>query len=118
MRALSTQTSVRPYLFACLCTSVSCGTSATAPDGAVETSLPGTELQAPDLTRNVVLEAITNDLAKLVPNVGITYGYFGASLDVSGNTIAVGESGDGPNGTALGSAFVFTGAGALWTQQA
>src|SRR5262245_46641851 len=64
------------------------------------------------------LAGVTYELTKLVPDVGAQYEYFGYSLDISSNTIVVGESGYGANGSGIGRALVFTGTGALWTQQA
>jgi hypothetical protein len=44
--------------------------------------------------------------------------YFGNSIAISGNTIVVGAHRESEGGTAAGAVYVFTGAGATWTQQA
>jgi len=56
--------------------------------------------------------------AKLTASDGADGVWFGLSVAISGDTIAIGASGDDDNGTDSGSAFVFTRTGSTWTQQA
>jgi hypothetical protein len=56
--------------------------------------------------------------AKLTAADGAASDLFGYSLSLSGDTLAVGAYGDDDNGSASGSAYVFTRSGGVWTQQA
>ncbi|BCV07180.1 MAG: hypothetical protein Ct9H90mV1_1520 [Prasinovirus sp.] len=44
--------------------------------------------------------------------------WFGWSVSISGNTIVVGANQEGRGGTNAGAAYVFTGSGSTWSQQA
>ena len=57
--------------------------------------------------------------AKLLPADGApNSANFGSSVSVRGSTVVVGEPRDGENGSASGSAYVFTESGGVWSQQA
>ncbi len=56
------------------------------------------------------------ETAKLTPNDGEAYDYFGHSISVDGRTIAVGTDRDGDSGRLSGSAYVFTYDGGVWTE--
>ncbi len=56
--------------------------------------------------------------AKLTPNDGAPSDLFGISVSISGNTAVVGSFFDDDNGSNSGSAYVFTRAAGVWTQQA
>jgi hypothetical protein len=57
--------------------------------------------------------------SKLVADEGIPEEFFGRSVAISGNTIAVGaEADDIGQNTDQGSAYIFTGGGSNWTQRA
>jgi len=56
--------------------------------------------------------------AKLTASDGAANDWFGLSVAISGNTVVVGANLDDDNGTASGSAYVFTLTGTAWTQQA
>lgn len=58
------------------------------------------------------------DFAKLVPDDGAEGDRFGVSACLSADTVVVGSYRDDDNGTDSGSAYVFTGSGSQWTQQA
>jgi Phosphoesterase family/FG-GAP repeat len=54
--------------------------------------------------------------AELTPTGGVPDGAFGGSVAISGPTVVVGAP--GYDGTGTGAAYVFTGSGATWSQQA
>jgi hypothetical protein len=54
---------------------------------------------------------------KLTAGDGAPYGFFGASVSISGDTLVVGAYGDGNAGNYSGAAYVFVREGATWTQQ-
>ncbi len=57
--------------------------------------------------------------AKLLPDDGFSYDSFGESaVSISGDTIIAGARGDNPFGSNSGSAYIFTRASGIWTQQA
>lgn len=56
--------------------------------------------------------------AKLLPGSPSQGANFGWSVDLDGGTALIGEPDGAVNGEVIGSAYVFTGAGADWTQQA
>ena len=57
--------------------------------------------------------------AKLTPDDGDSYDYFGRSVALAGETAAIGAPGDeDPNGLVSGSAYVFERTNGSWTQQA
>jgi hypothetical protein len=56
--------------------------------------------------------------AKLLASDGAAGDYFGFSVAVSGNTVVVGASRRDEVNTDAGAAYVFTGSGGVWTQQA
>ena len=56
--------------------------------------------------------------AKITPNDGAAVDVFGVSVSVSGDTVVVGSYQDDDNGSASGSAYIFTRTGSTWTQQA
>ena len=56
------------------------------------------------------------ETAKLTPNDGEAYDYFGHSISVDDRTIAVGTDRDGDSGRLSGSAYVFTYDGGMWTE--
>ncbi len=55
--------------------------------------------------------------AKLLPSDGATWEYFGRSLAIHGDDIAVGTHGGGSYPQHAGSAYVFVRSGTTWTQQ-
>ena len=76
-------------------------------------------------TRNVAgsLTAGWTQRAKLLTSDGAASDYFGVSVAISGDTVAVGAYGDGDKGSSSGSAYIYTRnvAGSLtagWTQRA
>lgn len=56
--------------------------------------------------------------AKLSASDASAFSTFGESLSLSGDTLLVGASGDGANGSFAGAAYVFTRSGSTWTQEA
>jgi hypothetical protein len=56
--------------------------------------------------------------AKLTASDGESDDWFGYSLSLSGDSLAVGAFGDDDQGSGSGSAYVFTRSGGAWTQQA
>ena len=56
--------------------------------------------------------------AKLTAADGAANDYFGISVALAGGTAVIGSYFDDDKGSASGSAYVFTGSGAMWTQQA
>jgi len=56
--------------------------------------------------------------AKLLPDDGASMDRFGSSVSISGDTIVVGATWDDDNGSNSGSAYVFTRANGVWTQNA
>jgi len=56
--------------------------------------------------------------AKLMASDGASFKNFGNIVAIAGDTIVVGANKDNANGQNSGSAYVFTGSGATWTQQA
>lgn len=57
--------------------------------------------------------------AKIVPATGEPYDQFGASVALSGDTALIGSEGDDVGGNSdQGAAYVFTGSGPAWVQQA
>jgi RHS repeat-associated protein/uncharacterized repeat protein (TIGR01451 family) len=56
--------------------------------------------------------------AKLTAGDGAASDYFGASVAISGDTIAVGVYGDDDHGSSSGSAYIFVRQGSTWSQQA
>ena len=56
--------------------------------------------------------------AKITPNDGALGDNFGISVSVSGDTVIVGAYLDDDNGSASGSAYIFTRTGSTWAQQA
>ena len=56
--------------------------------------------------------------AKLKASDGAAFDYFGASVAISGDTIVVGAWGNDDNGSASGSAYIFTRSGTTWSEQA
>ncbi|MEM7244468.1 MAG: thrombospondin type 3 repeat-containing protein [Acidobacteriota bacterium] len=57
------------------------------------------------------------EVAQLTASDGADSDRFGDSVALDGNTILVGASGDDDNGNASGSAYVFVGGGASWTEE-
>jgi hypothetical protein len=56
--------------------------------------------------------------AKLTASDAAAVDWFGSSVAICGDTVVVGASRDDDNGAESGSAYVFTGSGATWIQQA
>ena len=56
--------------------------------------------------------------AKLGASDAAAFSTFGEALSLSGDTLIVGASGDGENGSFAGAAYVFTRTGSSWTQEA
>ena len=56
--------------------------------------------------------------AKLLPTDGLTNGYFGYSVALSGETALIGSFRDNDQGSSSGSAYVFVRSGGAWSQQA
>ena len=55
--------------------------------------------------------------AKILPLYGVTYGYFGNSVSLDGDTAIIGARGDDYNGYWAGSAYIFTRSGTNWTEE-
>ena len=56
-----------------------------------------------------------NEDAKLLASDAIAYGYFGYSVAISGDTVAIGSYGDDDNGSYSGSVYMFVKPGGGWT---
>ncbi|MBT3362944.1 MAG: hypothetical protein HN929_04600 [Chloroflexi bacterium] len=55
--------------------------------------------------------------AKLISSDGAAWEYFGSSVGINGNTLAVGAPLNGSNDVYPGSAYIYTRSGITWTQQ-